>query len=100
MIVWILFWVLARLCSWVVRQIGERTQLDANLRQLARAVAFYGVWVAGVVAMLSTLGFESGGIVTALGVSGFILGFAFKDILSHFLAGSDAASRPSVPDRG
>jgi small-conductance mechanosensitive channel len=30
---------------------------------------------------------ESGSIAAAIGISGFVLGFAFKDILSHFLAG-------------
>jgi hypothetical protein len=33
------------------------------------------------------MGLESGSIATAIGISGFVLGFAFKDILSHFLAG-------------
>ncbi|HTE20483.1 MAG TPA: mechanosensitive ion channel domain-containing protein, partial [Armatimonadota bacterium] len=87
LVLWLMFWLLAKAGSWIVRLIGERTSLDGNLRQLARAVSYYGIWAVGVIAILTTLGFESGGIVAALGVSGFILGFAFKDILSHFLAG-------------
>ncbi len=83
----VIFWLLAKLAAWVVCVVANRTRLDPNLRQLARAVAFYGLWAVGAVAILATFGFETGGIVAALGISGFILGFAFKDILSHFLAG-------------
>lgn len=82
-----IFWLLAKLAAWLVCVVANRTRLDPNLRQLARAVAFYGLWGVGAVAILATFGFETGGIVAALGISGFILGFAFKDILSHFLAG-------------
>ena len=83
----VLFWGMARLVTWVVRVIGDRTGLDPNLRQLARALSFYGTWAVGLIAILSALGFQTSGIVATLGITGFVLGFAFKDILSHFLAG-------------
>jgi small conductance mechanosensitive channel len=86
-LVWMVFWVLARLSRWIVQTATERVPLDPNLRQLARAVAFYSVWAAGLMAILSTLGIDSASIATAVGISGFVLGFAFKDILSHFFAG-------------
>ena len=66
---------------------GSRTRFDTNLRQLLRALAFYGTWIVGLLAILSTLGLDSTSIATTLGISGFVLGFAFKDILSHFFAG-------------
>ncbi|MGV3724149.1 MAG: mechanosensitive ion channel family protein, partial [Actinomycetota bacterium] len=83
----LLFWLVARVAGRLVCAAADRTGLDPNLRQLGRAVAYYGAWAVGVVAILATFGFQTGGIVAALGISGFILGFAFKDILSHFLAG-------------
>lgn len=83
----LLFWLVARIAGRAVCAVADRTGLDPNLRQLGRAVAYYGAWAVGVVAILATFGFQTGGIVAALGISGFILGFAFKDILSHFLAG-------------
>lgn len=82
-----LFWGLAKGMVWLVCAVGQRTGLDPNLRQLARALSFYGTWAIGVVAILSALGFQTGGIIATLGITGFVLGFAFKDILSHFLAG-------------
>lgn len=81
------FWGLAKLMVWIVCAIGSHTRIDPNLRQLVRALAYYGTWAVGLVAILSALGFQTGGIVATLGITGFVLGFAFKDILSHFLAG-------------
>ena len=87
LVLWFLFFFLARLVRRAAKAATSRDGLDSNLRQLIRALAFYGTWVVGAVAILSTLGLNSSGIAAGLGVSGFVLGFAFKDILSHFFAG-------------
>lgn len=87
LLLFLVFWLLARLNRWAVKALASRTRFDSNTRQLLRALAFYGTWAVGLVAILSTLGLEGGSIATTLGVSGFVLGFAFKDILSHFFAG-------------
>ncbi len=81
------FWFLSRFTRWAMKSVISRTQFDSNLRQLLRALAYYGTWAIGMIAILSTLGLEGGSIATTLGISGFVLGFAFKDILSHFFAG-------------
>lgn len=81
------FWIGARLARLVARQATNRFAFDSNLRALSMALSFYGVWFVGALAILSALGFDSGSLAAAVGVSGFVLGFAFKDILSHFLAG-------------
>ncbi len=83
----ILFWLFARFNRWAVKSVVTRTHFDGNLRQLLRAMVYYGTWLIGILAIMSTLGLEGGSIATTLGISGFVLGFAFKDILSHFFAG-------------
>lgn len=83
----VLFWLLAALNRRIARAIISRTKFDSNLRQLFRSLAYYGTWTIGLLAILSTLGLDSSSIATTLGISGFVLGFAFKDILSHFFAG-------------
>lgn len=83
----LVFWLLAYCSRWSVQTLVARTHFDTNSRQLLRALAFYGTWTVGIIAILSTLGLEGGSIATTLGISGFVLGFAFKDILSHFFAG-------------
>ena len=83
----LIFWALARIVRWITRGFVARTHFDSNLRQLFLALAFYGTWTVGLIAIFSTLGLDSGSIATTVGISGFVLGFAFKDILSHFFAG-------------
>jgi small conductance mechanosensitive channel len=83
----LLFALFARFNRWAVKSVTARTRLDSNIRRLLREIVYYGTWIIGILAILSTLGLEWGSIATTLGISGFILGFAFKDILSHFFAG-------------
>ena len=84
---WFLFFFAARFVRWIARLATTRTHIDENVRQLIRAAALYGTWIVGLFAIFSTLGMNGSGIVAGLGVSGFIIGFAFKDVLSHFFAG-------------
>ena len=65
----------------------RNSHFDPNLQQLTLALSFYGVWALGFLAILSALGVDSSSIAATVGVSGFVLGFAFKDVLSHFFAG-------------
>ena len=83
----IAFWLVARLVRSLVRRAMSRPEIDPNVRQLALALSFYGVWALGMLAILSALGVDSSSIAATVGVSGFVLGFAFKDVLSHFFAG-------------
>ena len=83
----LIFWLLARIARAVTRRLTRSPEIDANVRQLILAVAFYGVWALGTLAILSALGVDSSSIAATVGVSGFVLGFAFKDVLSHFFAG-------------
>jgi small conductance mechanosensitive channel len=83
----VIVWLAANGLRGLVHVVVSRTHFDTNTRQLMKALAFYGTWMVGLVAILSTLGLEGTSIATTLGISGFVLGFAFKDILSHFFAG-------------
>jgi small-conductance mechanosensitive channel len=83
----LVFWLLARLVRWLADLATRADRIDPNLRQLTLAVAYYGVWGLGLLAVLSALGIDSASIAATIGISGFVLGFAFKDVLSHFFAG-------------
>ena len=87
LVLFLLFTGIARLVRFLTERATNRPAFDPNLRQLSRTLALYGTWTVGGIAILSTIGMESGSIATTLGVSGFVLGFAFKDILSHLFAG-------------
>lgn len=83
----LLFWPLAHFARWLATKATQSTHVDANITQLIIALAFYGVWAIGFLAMLSALGFSGAGLAAAVGASGLIIGFAFQDVLSHFFAG-------------
>lgn len=86
-VLWLVFWGLAHIVRWLTDKATFSRRLDPNLRQLSLAVTFYGVWALGILAILSALGIDGASIAATVGVSGFVLGFAFKDVLSHFFAG-------------
>jgi small-conductance mechanosensitive channel len=86
-VLWLVFWGLAYVIRWLTDKATRSRRLDPNLRQLSLAVTFYGVWALGLLAILSALGIDGASIAATVGVSGFVLGFAFKDVLSHFFAG-------------
>ena len=92
----LLFWPLAKAARWMTRKATHNEHFDANLAQLAIAVAFYGTWSLGFLAILSALGIDGASIAAAVGVSGFVLGFAFKDVLSHFFRGFDVVGGSPV----
>src|SRR5205085_2662272 len=78
-----------RLLRWVVlRGVGRRIGQD-NLRIALGRVVFFAV-IAVNILIAATVAFPSftvGGLIQLLGVSGVVVGFAFKDIFQNFLAG-------------
>ena len=81
------FAVFAKFNRWALRPLIQRANVDSNLRHLIRALIYYGTWVCGLFAALTTLGLSGTSLATTIGISGFVLGFAFKDILSQLFAG-------------
>ncbi len=87
--VFILFFfsMFARFNRWALMPIIDRAHFDSNVRHLLRTLVYYGTWTCGVIGALITLGLNGAGLATTIGISGFVFGFAFKDILSHLFAG-------------
>ena len=83
----LIVWPLSLLTRWLARKATRTPRIDPNLTQLIIAIAFYGTWTLGILAMLSAVGINGAGLAAAVGASGFILAFAFQDVLSHFFAG-------------
>jgi small-conductance mechanosensitive channel len=82
------FWLSSALVHRITRRLcerAERTRQDAIhlLGQSARLVLI----VLGVVTALGTIGVNVAALVAGLGLTGFALGFAFRDVLSNLLAG-------------
>ena len=86
-VVFLLFWLAAVILRRVVIRVGEVRGIDNYLaRFLGRAVRV-GLLVFGAVTALGTAGVDVAALVAGLGLTGFALGFAFKDIISNVLSG-------------
>jgi small-conductance mechanosensitive channel len=82
------FWVVARLVFAVVAKFARRAGAEREaivmlVAQMARIVLL----VFGVITALGTAGIDVSALVAGLGLTGFALGFAFRDALSNVLAG-------------
>lgn len=79
--------VAARLGQFVIPRILARRRTDTILVDLARRVVSYTFVLFGSIYALETLGVAIGPLLGALGIVGFALAFALRDIVENFLAG-------------
>ncbi len=72
----------------VFRRLARRVGADRQpLVDLASRVARYALIAVGLITGLGTMGVDVSALVAGLGLTGFALGFAFRDALSNLLAG-------------
>ncbi|HEY9855493.1 MAG TPA: mechanosensitive ion channel family protein [Stenomitos sp.] len=80
------FFLAGRTRSWVrtgVNRTVKGTDLGSALGQLA----FGGVLVAGAIVATAVMGVGIGSLLAGMGVTGFVIGFALKDVLENYVAG-------------
>lgn len=83
------------LCSWatalifrmIARKLISRSKAANPVRKLILSTVYYLVIILGLVTGLNTMGVKTAPIIAGLGLSGFALGFALKDIIGNLLAG-------------
>jgi len=81
------FVLLARIVGWSMKQVFRRLRADKTLENLIRQLAYYMIVLMGLLIAAGALGFSPETVVTGLGLTGLVLGFALKDILSNFVSG-------------
>jgi small conductance mechanosensitive channel len=89
LVVVLLFFVVARATQWAARRAVHSHTRHRNLQIAIGRLAFtaaisIGVLVAATIAFPT---FTIGSLIQLLGVSGVVIGFAFKDIFQNFLGG-------------
>lgn len=87
LVIFLLFWLLSRLLAGVIRRVMGRRPISPNLAQLVAQVSGITLLLFGAVTALGTLGIDTGALIAGLGLTGFAVGFALKDMISNFLAG-------------
>lgn len=60
---------------------------DVTTESLLKQLAYYAVLVLGAIVAIDALGFEAQSVIAGLGITGLVLGFALKDVLSNFVSG-------------
>ena len=80
-------WAVAAILRMITRKFFSSKLETRPVQKLVLSTVFYLVIVLGLVTGLNTMGVKTTPIIAGLGLSGFALGFALKDVISNLLAG-------------
>lgn len=85
----IVFWFLAIVASGIAGSAVRRTRLRVTegLRRFFISTVRKAVFILGIILALSMLEVDIGPFIAAIGVGGFVLGFALQETLGNFAAG-------------
>lgn len=86
-VVFLLFWLVAVVVRRVVIRVGTNRGIDRDLARFMGRAARVALLLVGAIMALGTIGIDIAALVAGLGLTGFALGFALKDIVSNVLAG-------------
>ena len=86
-LIFLAFWVGGAVLSRVVSRIDAHIPSRREVLKLVGATARTGLIILGLLTALGTAGVNVNALVAGLGLSGFALGFALRDVLSNVLAG-------------
>jgi small conductance mechanosensitive channel len=82
------FWLVSSVANRIILQISRRSDpAKRDVIELLAQITRVSLLVFGVVTALGTIGVNVSALVAGLGLTGFALGFAFRDALSNVLAG-------------
>jgi len=81
------FWILAKVAGFLVWRVRKRMPHNTALLGMLGRVTKVAILLFGVATALGTMGVNVSALVAGLGLTGFALGFAFRDVLSNLLAG-------------
>lgn len=83
----LLFYVLSKFVKRVIISVATRLALDPHLTAFFAKISRAMFILFGLVTALGTIGINVSALVAGLGLTGFALGFAFKDTISNILSG-------------
>lgn len=81
------FWIAAVVVAGLLRRFASVRGLDPDLAELVGRAGRVTLVLLGAVTALGTLGLDVSALVAGLGLTGFALGFALRDVISNTLAG-------------
>lgn len=81
------FWLLAVIARAIIDRVSTSRSVEPPIVRLMAKSAYLGLLTLGIMTALGTMGVDVSAMVAGLGLTGFALGFALKDIISNLLAG-------------
>jgi len=87
LVVFFLFWMVEFLFQRFIHYVGKRTRLNGNVLNIFERTAKAALLIVGSVVALGVMGVNVTALVAGLGLLGFGLGFALRDVLSNMIAG-------------
>ncbi len=81
------FWFSGVFVARLIRRLGATRKLSADAMAVFALAAKLTLHVTGVITALGTMGVNVTALVAGMGITGFALGFALKDIISNIFAG-------------
>ncbi|MEC4893333.1 MAG: mechanosensitive ion channel [Oscillatoria sp. PMC 1051.18] len=87
LLIFVGFWFSAEIFYKVIIRLGMKSNLNPDLTKLSARVSKLTLLVLGIVTALGTVGIDISALVAGLGLTGFAVGLALKDILSNLVAG-------------
>ena len=82
------FWLSGIFSQFLIIRIANKRGLNKQLLLLIGKIAKIGLIIFGLITSLGTFGINISALVAGLGLTGFALGFALKDVVSNLIAGS------------
>lgn len=83
----VLFFVLSKVVKRLILKVSVKLDLDPHLTHFFAQASRVLFILFGLVTALGTIGINVSALVAGLGLTGFALGFAFKDTISNILSG-------------
>ena len=86
--IFLFFWLSGIFSQFLIIRIANKRGLNKQLLLLIGKIAKIGLVIFGLITSLGTFGINISALVAGLGLTGFALGFALKDVVSNLIAGS------------
>ena len=86
--IFIMFWIGGIFTQFLITRLANKRGLNPELLKLIGRTTKIGLIIFGFVTALGTIGINVSALVAGLGLTGFALGFALKDVVSNLIAGS------------
>ncbi len=83
----LVFWIGASTSQRVIQRAGKNRKVAGDALFIFARTAYVGLLAVGLITSLGTIGVDITALVTGLGLTGFAVGFALKDIISNSMSG-------------